>query len=80
MKAHLSRRRMMQAAATIALGSSAIAETAAAKQWPIAEGADTPKLCLGVGDGGRATGDQEGAGMRRIKQLGVDYVLGGGPR
>ncbi|UCD52482.1 MAG: mannonate dehydratase [Phycisphaerales bacterium] len=80
MKVYLSRRGMMQVATTIALGAPAVAATLEVKQWPIAEGPDTPKLCLGVGDGGRATGDQEGAGMRRIKQLGVDYVLGGGPR
>jgi len=81
MRSDLSRRGVMQAAAaTMALGPSAMAAMPAVKQWPIAEGADTPKLCLGSGDGGRAAGDQEDAGMRRIKQLGVDYVLGGGPR
>jgi len=79
MKAYLSRRRMMQVA-TIALGSPAVAATPEMKLWPIVEGADTPKLCLGIGDGRRAPGDREEAGMRRIKQLGVDYVLGGGPR
>ena len=42
---------------------------------PRFEGKDTPKICLGVGDAGAAEG-----GPRRIKQLGVDYVLsGGGP-
>jgi mannonate dehydratase len=43
------------------------------------EGPDTPKLCLGMWDGG---GDpkQPEIGMRRIKQLGVNYVLGGGPK
>jgi mannonate dehydratase len=80
MEGHLSRRTMMQAATTIALGPPAIAATPAMKQWPIAEGADTPKLCLGLGDGGRVAGDQEDAGLRRIKQLAVDHVLGGGPR
>ena len=39
--------------------------------WPVIEGPDTPKLCVG------------GAGsdvnrMKDIKQMGVDYVLGGG--
>jgi mannonate dehydratase len=38
------------------------------------EGADTPKICLGAG----AATDE--AGMRRLKQIGVDYVLMGGPR
>jgi mannonate dehydratase len=44
------------------------------------EGPDTPKLCLEVGAGRLAAGDTDEAGMRRIKQLGVDYVLTGGPR
>ena len=66
------------------------------------EGKDTPKIALGMGDGGgmRGTPGQAGAGAgarpagpvaapgaaapdpsvgpRRIKQLGVDHVLGGG--
>ena len=33
------------------------------------EGPDTPKLCLGVGDGGRGPEGQQDADMRRIKQL-----------
>jgi mannonate dehydratase len=52
----------------------------AAKPWPIVEGPDTPKLCLGAGDGGRGMEGQEDAGLRRIKQLNVDYVLSGGGR
>jgi mannonate dehydratase len=39
-----------------------------------AEGKDTPKLCLGIS----ATADA--ASMRRVKQIGVDCVLTGGPR
>jgi mannonate dehydratase len=46
---------------------------APAQNWPIAEGPNTPKICLGGG-----TPDE--AGMRRMKQLGVNYVLGGGPQ
>jgi mannonate dehydratase len=38
------------------------------------EGTDTPKICLGVA----ATPDD--AGMRCVKQIGVDYVLTGGPK
>lgn len=38
------------------------------------EGRDTPKICLGV------PGAVDEAGMRRIKQIGVDHVLTGGPR
>ena len=38
------------------------------------EGAHTPKICLGVGS------NLDEAGMRGLKQIGVDYVLMGGPR
>ena len=39
-----------------------------------AEGRDTPKICLGFWN------PVEEAGMRRLKQISVDYVLTGGPR
>jgi mannonate dehydratase len=40
-----------------------------------------PKICLGIGDGGLGPGGPgpEDSAMRRVKQLGVDYVLMGGP-
>src|SRR5262249_39051051 len=38
------------------------------------EGADTPKICLGVSP------DLDEAGMRRLEQIGVDHVLTGGPK
>ena len=44
----------------------------AAVKWPPAMGDDVPKICLGDG------GDE--ARMRQYKQVGVDYVLGGGGR
>jgi mannonate dehydratase len=65
---HISRRRAMQAAGAAALARPA-AQAARAMQWPIVEGPDTPKICVG--------GARDEAGMRRIKQLGVDYVIGG---
>jgi len=73
----LTRRGVIQAAGAAALAPAMTA--AARKPWPILEGPDTPKLCLGMWDGG---GDpkQSEISMRRIKQLGVDYVLGGGPK
>jgi mannonate dehydratase len=43
------------------------------------EGPDTPKLCLEMGGGNLAAGALTDAGMRRVKQLGVDHVLMGGP-
>lgn len=75
MSGKLSRRMLLQAAA---IGPTAPAVFAAAKPWPILEGPDTPKLCLGAWDGGGPP-DQPEVSMRRIKQLGVNYVLTGGP-
>ncbi|MFN0084118.1 MAG: mannonate dehydratase [Blastocatellia bacterium] len=68
----VTRREIMQA-----IGASALlAPTAPAAQqkavWPPAE-SGAPKICLGVRP------DADAAGMRRIKQIGVDYVLMGGP-
>ncbi|HEV7502799.1 MAG TPA: mannonate dehydratase, partial [Vicinamibacteria bacterium] len=39
-----------------------------------AEGPATPKICLGL------YGPADEAGMRRVKQIGVDHVLTGGPK
>jgi mannonate dehydratase len=61
----------MQIAAAAGLAPPVMA--AAAKPWPLVEGPGTPKLALGGGK-------PDEAGMRRIKQIGVDHVLGGGPR
>ncbi|MGH8245978.1 MAG: mannonate dehydratase, partial [Gammaproteobacteria bacterium] len=69
----LSRRRMMQTVGAAAvLPPSAFA--APPDSWPPAEGPNTPKICLG------AFGGADEAGMRRLKQIGVDYVLMGGPK
>ena len=64
----------MQAATATAMLPAA-ASAAATRTWPITESADTPKICLGVPMGG----DGADAAMRRAKQIGVNYVLGGGP-
>ena len=71
----ISRRRMMEVAGAAALIPAAPNAAAAARSrsWPILEGPDSPKICLG-------SGARDEAGMRRIKQLGVDYVLSGGPQ
>jgi mannonate dehydratase len=67
----------MQSASLAAL---AVPEAqAAAMPAPRPEGKDTPKLCLEVGVGGLAAGTIDDAGCRRVKQLGVDHVLSGGP-
>jgi mannonate dehydratase len=42
------------------------------------EGKGTPRIALGMGDGGPMNGDRAVA-AKRIKQLGVDHVLSGGP-
>ncbi|HEX8357769.1 MAG TPA: mannonate dehydratase [Segetibacter sp.] len=41
--------------------------------WPIPYSANTPKLCVGV------SMDEDEKMMRQYKQLGIDYVLMGGP-
>jgi len=63
---------MMQAMSGAALSPVAVA--AARVSWPPAEGSNSPKICLGTGP------NTDEAGMRRLKQIGVDYVLMGGPR
>jgi mannonate dehydratase len=80
MTMNLSRRRLIQSAGAAALAPSALAARSAFEQWPIVEGPETPKLCLGLGDGGRVREGQQNDGVRRIRQLGVSYALSGGPR
>jgi mannonate dehydratase len=72
MNPELSRRRMMQAVGASAMAPS-LMSAAAARQWPLIEGPGTPKISLG------GVPPTE-AGMRRVKQIGVDYLLSnGGP-
>lgn len=73
-----TRRRMLQTMTAAALLSStssrpSMAAEAQAFQMP-SEGANTPRICLGV------PANIDEAGMRRLKQIGVDNVLTGGPR
>ena len=69
----LSRRQMMQAAgAAAALAPGGFAQRGVS--WPPAEGTGTPRLCLG------APANSDAAALRRYKQIGVDYVLMGGPK
>jgi mannonate dehydratase len=67
----ISRRNLLQAA-----GASAFALPAFQK--PRADA--YPKICLEIGGGSLAAGALDEPGMRRVKQLGVDYVVMGGPR
>lgn len=74
MKSGFSRRELMKgAAASALLTTPALTQNAATqKSWPPAE-TGAPRICLGI----RA--DADAALMRRVKQIGVDYVLMGGP-
>lgn len=63
-----TRRHLLQLAAAVP------AAVAAQSTWPPAEGAHTPRICLGV----PATADE--ATLRGLKQIGVNYVLMGGPK
>jgi len=83
-----SRRQLMEAAGVAALAGPVPASAATMPENKF-ESKDTPKLCLSLGDGGplgggrgAATGDTnpQQAAARRIKQLGVNWVLSGGPR
>lgn len=69
---------MLQAAGAVALTPAPI--PAAEIPGPRLEGPNTPKICLEMGAGGLSAGRVDEAGIRRIKQIGVDYVLSGGPR
>ncbi|MEP7336806.1 MAG: mannonate dehydratase [Acidobacteriota bacterium] len=59
-----------------AVGASALLapamNAAQTKSWPPVE-TGAPKICLGVRP------DVDAAGLRRVKQIGVDYALMGGP-
>jgi hypothetical protein len=68
MNPDLSRRSLMQAISATALSASKAAAVGT-RRLP-AEGAKTPKLCMNISEA-----NLNDAGMRRIKQLGVDYVL-----
>ena len=48
-------------------------ETAKIVEWPVIEGPATPKICVGLGSNATV------AAMKQINQIGVDYVLMGGP-
>ncbi len=77
MRTGIDRRGILKGIGAAALVSSAPARSAEAQpkfsRMP-AEGRDTPKLCLGFWQ----TVDEPG--MRRVKQIGIDHVLTGGPR
>lgn len=67
-----SRRKMMQAAGAAAVTPVTLA--APQDAWPPAQGPNTPKICLGT------PANSDDKTLRALKQIGVDYVLMGGPR
>jgi mannonate dehydratase len=70
--AAISRRSILGGVAASALIPQASGETGAPSAGP--------KICLEIGNGALCAGTFGEAGMRRVRQLGVDYVLMGGPR
>jgi len=76
MKSDLSRRAILRAAAAGALAPSALPALQAAQA---SAGGAGPEICLEVSGRLEAAGADD-EGMRRIRQLGVDHVLMGGPR
>ncbi len=71
MKVGVSRREVLQGVGATALSTSVMRGAAAPGLRP--EGRDTPKLCMIL------SGNTDERAMRRVKQLGVNYVLTGGP-
>src|ERR1035438_2174413 len=75
MNRNLSRRNLIQAAGATAFAPAITTFTPATmsaapppSQWPIIEGPNTPHLALGNG--------RDEASVRRVKQLGITYVMG----
>lgn len=73
MGTELSRRDLARTAGAAVIAAKGVG-AATAGRWPITEGPATPKLCM------ISSPNPNERGMRRIKQLGVDYVLMSGPR
>lgn len=67
----ISRRTLIHAAGASALALPALG-------MPQSDG--HPNICLEMGTGSLAAGSIDEAGIRRVKQLGVNYVVMGGPR
>ncbi|HEX4950481.1 MAG TPA: mannonate dehydratase [Blastocatellia bacterium] len=67
-----TRRELLKTAGAAAL-TPALVRAQSKTSWPVIPGANHPKICLGVNPA------LDEAGMRKVKQIGVDYVLMGGP-
>jgi mannonate dehydratase len=81
-----SRRTLLKTAGLAALGIAAPAAApvvrASIRQRASSrfEGTTTPKICLEAGAAGTGSGEEAAAAARRIRQLGVEYVISGGGR
>ncbi|MBV9501214.1 MAG: mannonate dehydratase [Acidobacteriaceae bacterium] len=71
-----TRRKLIQGAATLSLAAEAESIIGA----DLGSADASPKICLEIGGGALDAGTFGDEGMRRVKQLGVDYVVMGGPR
>ena len=92
MNVKVSRRAILKSAAVAGALTTISPEAHGQMTPPRFEGADTPKVCLGLDaapgafglpattSGSTAAGDSDEAGARKIRQLGVDYVISGGGR
>ena len=77
-----SRRQVIKrvgAAAIAAQATPRLARSTPPRRSDAPQYADTPKICLEMGAGTLSAGGLSDTGMRRVKQLGVDHVLMGGP-
>jgi mannonate dehydratase len=76
--ASLTRRRLLQGAGSAAVAAVVFPGTSAPRSQKFtrmpAEGKEVPKICLG------GVAPDDSAAMRRLKQIGVDHVLTGGPK
>jgi len=77
MKHRLTRRTVIGQLA----GTAAMASMSFGRDMPKLnlDGPGIPKICLEMGNGALAAGRLDAEGMRRVKQLGVDHALTGGP-
>jgi len=75
MTTRFSRRQVLQLGGLAALSPAALSAqiSGSTTEWPPKLGPGTPRICLGAGR-------SEEAHLRQLKQVGVDYVLMGGPR
>jgi mannonate dehydratase len=81
-----SRRTLLKTAGLAALGVAAPAAApvvrASTRQHAASrfEGTTTPRICLEAGAAASGSGEEAAAAARRIRQLGVEYVISGGGR